>query len=190
MARATMAEIIAEMRRLASAGTVDHTVAGVSYWTDDQLQDVADAHARDYRRVPLTALAQYIDGGYVYKEYPIPIERARTRLERDAVVRTSDGATPPTYNIRWARGVVEFDADTGPSTFYLDARGINIYAAVADIWEQKAGLVANKTDWSSDNHRVQASQEYAHCMAQAEKYRALAGTGIAIARRVRTDERY
>ena len=40
--RDTMAELIADLRALTDAGTSDYTVGGVSYWSDQQLQDALD----------------------------------------------------------------------------------------------------------------------------------------------------
>ena len=38
MARAGMANLITEMRVLCQAGTADYSVAGVAYFSDDQIQ--------------------------------------------------------------------------------------------------------------------------------------------------------
>lgn len=195
MARATMAEIIAEVRRLSNVGTADSTVGGVTYWTDDQIQDVIDKHVREFRRTTLSPLSSYIDGQTIYKDYPIPIKNTDYRIEREGsgggfAIRTGTGTTAPEYTVSWSRGIVSFTADTGGDAFYLDCRAYNIWSAIADIFEAKAAMVSGGVDWSTDNHDIKASQEYAHYMAMAERYRKMAGDNVAVVRRVRTDERY
>lgn len=195
MARTTMAEIIAEVRRLTNAGTADVVVASVTYWTDDQLQDVIDRHVIEYRREGLTPLSNYINGATTYTDYPLHIQKGDVRIEREGsgggfAIRTSAGATAPTYTVSWARGMVVFASDTGGDTFYLDCRAFDIYGAVADVFEAKAGLLAGAVDWSSDNHDIKASQEYQHYMERANYYRGMSGGGVVMARRIRTDERY
>lgn len=194
MARATMAEIIEEVRRLANAGTADTTLAGVTYWSDDQLQEIAERHGREFRRVALSPLSTYVDGATEYKDYPLPIHD-NYRIEREGVdsgfaIRTASGTTPPSYTISWSRRMVTFASNTNGVAFYLDCRAYNVYSAVADVYEAKAGFVSAGVDWSSDNHNIKASQEHAHYKAEAMRYRAMSGGLVTMARRVRTDERY
>lgn len=194
MARATMAEIIEEVRRLANAGTADTALAGVTYWTDDQLQEIVERHGREFRRVTLSPLSTYVDGATEYKDYPMPIHDDY-RIEREGsgggfAIRTSSGTTAPAYTISWSRRMVTFDADTGGDAFYLDCRAYNVYSAVADVFEAKASFVSAGVDWSSDNHNIRASQEHDHYMTMAKRFRAMSGNLVTMARRVRTDERY
>lgn len=195
MARATMAEIITEVRRLANAGTADSTVGTVTYWSDDQLQAVIDAHVRDVKRMPIFSTPAYIDGAYVYTEYHIPLSTSDWRIEREGsgggfALRDSDGATAPSYTVNFSAHRITFDADTGADTFYLDCRAYDIWLAIAEIYEAKAGMVAGGVDWSSDNHNIKSSQEYQHYMAMADKYRKMSGALVRMSVRRRTDERY
>jgi hypothetical protein len=190
-----MAEIIQEVRRLANAGTADSVVGTVTYWTDNQIQDVIDRHVREFRRMALSPLTTYIDGATTYTDYQIPIKKDDYRIEREGAgggfaLLTSSGETAPSYTVSWSRGMVNFTANTGGDAFYLDCRAYNIWSAVADIFEAKAGMVSGRVDWSSDNHDIKASQEYQHYMDMAKKYRLMAGNVVGMSRKVRTDERY
>ena len=53
--RDTMAELIADLRALTDAGTSDYTVGGVSYWSDQQLQDALDGRRQAVRFIEMSA---------------------------------------------------------------------------------------------------------------------------------------
>ena len=69
MARTTMATLITSLRGLTQAGINDYTVSGLSYWTDNQLQDVLDAHREDVYRAPMYAVQVYNGGSVEYHDY-------------------------------------------------------------------------------------------------------------------------
>ena len=65
MARSGMSALLTEFRGLAEAGTSEYSVAGPSYWSDDQLQDVLDIHRRDVIFEPLQMYPVQIAGGSI-----------------------------------------------------------------------------------------------------------------------------
>lgn len=193
MARATMASLIAEIRRVCNAGDSDSIIAGVTYWSDDQIEEILERHSRDFRRVPISALRNYIDGASTYTDYLIPISQETYRIERDGngggfAVRTTNGEAPPAYTVSWGRNMIIFSADTGGDTFYIDCRAYDINNAIADVYEAKAGFVSDVVDFKSDNHDIKARQEYDGYMAKAQYYRQIGGAMVGFSKRIRTDE--
>ncbi len=192
--RATMAKLITRLRALTEAGVEDYELAGDTYWTDPQLQDALDGQRQDWRLVPLEAMPELgSDGLYDYLDYKIPPEIGRDFEEAGSgsifAVKKSDGTliSSSDYSVNYAAGMIRFTADQAATVFYLDARTFNLNAAARWVWEQKAAHAAAGVDWQSDNHRISASQEYEHCMEQAERFRKL-GSGIQSVKLVRTDE--
>ena len=189
-----MAALIAEVRRLAHAGLDEHTLGITTYWTDDQLQERLDRYRKSYRRVDLEALPEYTDGGYVYKEYPIPLGDEGVWLERGSAtvdaaagfaIRDSAGGSAPANTVNWEARVITFGGDQAAEVYYLDARVYDVYRAAADVWEDKAGFYEDEVDWQSDNHRFADSQKAAHAREKAEALRRQSGAGVS--RLVRTD---
>ena len=193
-AREGMVELISRVRQDAHAGTADHTVGGVVYWSDDQLQDLLDRTRETHKRVPLYSEPEYVDGANVYLEYPLPdamewIERQGT--DSGWALRDGDGSAigTATYSVNYGARMVTFDADTNNDIYYLDARTYDMYSVVADVWDSKAGFYESNVDWSSDNHRVSNSQKWSHAKAMAEKFRKMGKSAIQLIQRVRVDTR-
>lgn len=192
--RATMARLITRLRALTEAGVEDYELAGDTYWTDPQLQDALDGQRQDYRLVPLEPLPELgTDGLYDYLDYSIPREIGRDFEEAGSgsifAVKKSDGTVVSSadYSVNYPAGMIRFNADQAGTFFYLDCRTFNLNAAARWVWEQKAAHAAAGVNWSSDNHRIDAGQEYEHCMAMAERFRKL-GSGFQTLKLVRTDE--
>lgn len=191
--RATMAELITELRALTDAGADDHQIGGVTFWSDQQLQDVLDRNRTTIRREALQPDGEYNAGAWLYYDYPIPaelgaIERAGTG--GGFALRDASGNDAPAHTINYAAGVITFDDDTGGDVYYLDCRGYDMNAAAAAVWEQKAGFVAASVDWKADNHAISASQEHDHCMERARHFRSRAGGGVQVIEFFRSDENF
>src|SRR5690349_12773652 len=70
MARSGMDSVIAQVRQLSAAGTGDYTVAGLSYWTDDQLQTHLDRTRAELWAEPLEVIPRQTGPGtVVYTEF-------------------------------------------------------------------------------------------------------------------------
>lgn len=183
-ARTTMAALILRLRGLAQAGLNDYTVAGVTYWTDGQLQDVLDAHRKDVYNHPLYVVEGYEGGTAVYKEYHSGLTDLEATSGGTAIFYITDGVGAnigtalytPDYN----RGVVTFAADTGGLTYYLYGRTYDLNAAAAEVWRTKAGQYAMAVNFSTDNHRIDRGKIIENCFAMADHYDRLSGSNTVI----------
>jgi hypothetical protein len=190
MARSGMANLITQLRAHTHAGTADYTLAGVSYWTDDQLQDILDGQRQTHtavRLLPVTEVAA--DGSHITQEYHLPphlrhVEEAGTASGWR--VYQADGSDAPTHTVNYAAGVVAFAADTDNLAVYLACRTYHMHLAAAAVWEKKAAAAVDAVDWATDGQNIRAEQEYAHCTMMAAYFRMLAGP--ATSRLVRRDE--
>lgn len=54
----------------------------------------------------------------------------------------------------------------------------DLNAAAAAGWEAKAGRLSDRFDVSTDGSALQRSQLHAHCLAQADRYRARIASGV------------
>jgi hypothetical protein len=59
---------------MTNAGTADYSVAGATYWSDDQLEDRLDHHRKEFREIPLYATPKLSSGTYTYTEYRLPLD--------------------------------------------------------------------------------------------------------------------
>jgi len=192
--RAGVVNLLRTLRGITDAGSGDYVLAGETYWSDRQLQDQLDAQRKDWRRVALIAQPELgSDGAYDYFDYKIPLEIGVNFEEAGTgsiwAVKTTAGAVISTsdYAVNYPAGVIRFTADQAGASFYLDCRTFNLNAAARAIWEMKAAHAAAGVQWRTDNHQVNAEQEYEHCMQQAERFRKL-GAGIRMITMRRTDE--
>ncbi len=189
MSRAGMATLIGEVRVLCNVGTADYSVAGTSYYTDDQIQALLDEHRMTWKHVQLEPIPDAESGSYTYTEYQIPaplrfFEEAGTasgwKLEDSAAGSVNSSSYTTNYKAR----LITFTNDTAGLDYYLDCRTYDVYKTAGEIWEQKASFVANAVDWSSDNHDLKSSQEHKHCLAMAKKYKNMGGMQFSRFRRL------
>lgn len=180
MARSTMVDLIETLRGMTQAGQADYTVAGVSYWSDDQLQAVLDRHRLDVHHELLRSVESWQGGGSVayydyYSEHgSFEHTGGGTAL---FIVEDSTGTNAGTalWTADYSRGQVTFSADTKGIRYYLSGRSYDLNGAAADVWRQKASQVAlTGYSWSTDNMRVDKSSVQAAYFAQARVFDALA----------------
>ena len=190
MARAGMANLIGVVRRLTNAGTADHTVAGTTYFTDDQIQYELDKYRTTVKRRDIVSQPEYVDGDYQYLEYPLHPLRNFEENDTDSgwALRDNAGSAIGTalYSVNYEAAIITFGADQDAETYYLDARVYDVNRAAADIWEMKASFYEALVDWSSDNHSIKQSQQADYARKMAAKYRSLSGGNFV--RRHRVDE--
>ena len=189
MARSGMAELIQRLRALTATGTADYTVGTVSYWTDDQLEDVLDRRRTDLRRDPLT-LEPLLDGGTTrYYDYYFARENVEGTASGTAAwrVENSNGSTigASNYSLNIDSRVISFTTDTLGTAYYLSGRAYDMERAAADVWEQKAADVADRFDLEIDNHNMKRSQLYDHYMKMATQFKRRAKP--VVGRMVRSD---
>lgn len=188
MARDGMANLIALVRQHANVGTADATIGGVAYWTDDQIQAMLDR--TQVRRYACDLV--YLDDSET--DYRLPassawIERAGSASGWQVYNSAGSAVGTADYSVNYDAGIITFPTAQNGAGYTLDFREYELYGVVADVWEQKAGTVAQQVNWSSDNHRVEAGKKADMALEMARKYRAMAGGGgVVFARRVRVDE--
>lgn len=192
MARAGMANLITELRRLTNAGSADAVVAGGTYWSDNQLQGELDRTRQTHYFAEMLPVAQYTGGSYTYLDYAFPREISRPVEEagsasRFAVLNSSGSAIGTgDYTVNYDARMVTFTANQEGYMRYLDADAFDVNKAAAAVWRVKASFAANRVGWSSDNHSVQAQQEYEHCLKMAERFESEGG--LTVGEFFRTDE--
>jgi hypothetical protein len=191
MARSTLANLIAELRGHTAAGTADHTIGGVTFWSDDQLQTELDRVRTDYMLLPLRTIQTWEAGVSRYYDYEIPRETGVFFEEKGSgsgFALYGANATEVTtgFTVNYQARRITFAADQAGAAYQLNIRAFDLYTAAAAVWEKKAGMYAVQFDWESDNHKISASQLHRNALAMVAKYRTMgrAKTG----RFVRPDE--
>lgn len=193
MARSGMAEIISQVRQLASCGESDYAAGGVTYWTDDQLQTHLDRVRTEIWDEPIYAVPLVNSGGTAeYKEYRVPWQWLESTTGGTSVfyLRDSTGARIGTanYTVDYAYGRVAFGADQAGSVRYVTARSYDVYEAAARVWEAKAGHVAERFDFTADGATFHASQLIRQYREMAAQMRAQSPMGgIRTGKLVRND---
>lgn len=182
--REGMSALVSKLRGLCAVGPSDYQIGSQTYWSDDQLEAVLDSTARPYKGIRLLALPAFADGAWRTLDYVIPMEAGADFEAPGAgsgfALRDSGGAEvpPAAYSLNLPARRITFNADQGGAAFTLDARAYNVHVAAAAVWEQKAAHAAGEVSWGADNHRVDAGQEYEHCLTMARHYRRLAGVYV------------
>lgn len=174
-ARAGMANLILELRRLVNEPTADT-------YSDEKLQAALDRYRRTVKRACLVPLSDYSAGSFTYTEYPIPSSVGNWLEENQTgsgwALRDSNGTTAPSYTVNYYARMITFAADTTGTEYYLDCRAYEMYHAAADLWEEKAAAVAASVDWKSDNHEIKGSQEHTNYLRKAQQFREMAGPAV------------
>lgn len=191
-ARVGMANLINRLRALCNAGTADTTVAGTTFWSDDQLQDRLDETRIEWRSMALEAIPT-ADNPHQYFDYAFPavvgkyFEEAGTGsgfAVRDA---SENVVTSSLYTVNYEARLVTFNANQNSASYSVDLRSYSLYEAAAGIWREKAAFTSNKVTWSSDNHKIDAGAQYDRCMQMAKEMQRKAGA-IKSGRFFRDDE--
>lgn len=162
MARSGLANAIKELRNMCNAGTADYTLSAVTYWSDDQLQQVLDQYRTDFREA-LEMMPTYTGGSVIYKEFYFSnpwVEHA----ESGSVawrVETSDGigtAGTADYSVNYHARNITFNSDQAGTIWMLHGRKFDIFKAAAHVWRHKASSYGAVYDVSTDNHSLKRSQ--------------------------------
>lgn len=189
MARTSLIPLITRLRQFTSAETNEFTLDGHSYFSDDHLAAVLEAHSTYHHRAALYPIGEFVDGEMRYQRYPLPyymiwIEGAGAGSAYGVVDGTGASAPPHTFDDDLRQ--IIFDAPTDGRTYYLSAHGYDLHRASASIWRQKAAHLAKRVSFSVDGQAVSASDYHAHCLQMARYYEAL--TGASMVRRLRVDD--
>jgi hypothetical protein len=189
-ARAGMTTMIQRLRSMTNTTPTDMTLNGVTYWSDDHLQTELDGQRTTWLQVPLIPRPEVVNGATVTKQYDMPpyigepVEESGT--DSGFAVRDGSGVDLTGYTVNYAARTITFSADQGGKTVYLNCRTYDLNRVASVIWRRKAAFVYANVDWSSDNHALNTSQEYAHCLEMAVHYALLAG--VRVVPMLRTDQ--
>lgn len=169
MARTGMANPILKLRQLAAAGTADYALAGVTFWTDDQLQSILDQHREDIFSQRLEIVPTVTGGTTHYYDYyctPGDYEQGTAAFQ---VTDSLGNAVTPTIN--YEAGHLSFGTtDQGGTVYYLTGRMFDMSAAAAHVWRSKAAHVADAYDFSADGHSMSRSQMQRQYLEMANVY--------------------
>jgi hypothetical protein len=182
MARTTMTVLISELRGLTNAGTADYSIAGVDYWSGNQLEAILDANRIDLYREGLFMVPRHVSGGDV--EYYEHLSRWNNYEETDGgtavfVIEDAQGNDQGTalWSADYLNGKITFVSDTAGITYYLTGRSYDLYGAAAEVWRRKSSQIAagaSGFDWSSDNMSVRRSQQVTQAKDMTNYYSGLA----------------
>ncbi len=169
--REGMTAPISRLRFLGDCAT-DDLFNDVTYWTDEQLQDILDMNTVQSQRIKLVEDLRYTDGSLDWKvqRFKLPVNYD---MERTAIVVDQYGYTvsDTLYTLNYLTQVVTFTTLPTRGTYYLECNQIDMYEAVADVWDKKASQRTNYIVIKGGNNRFEHSQEYEHCVDMAKHYR-------------------
>ncbi len=188
-ARTGMDNLINKLRARSDAGTADYVSGGITFWTDDQLQEILDENRSDVIREPLELHPEQIGGSAVYFSYSWSRRWAEEAASGTAIWRVDDSAGSligtASYTPEYGAQTLRFTANTGGSAYFLTYRAFDMDRAAADVWEQKAASVATRFDIKTDNHDLKRSQLAQQYRDMAAQFRRRAGAKVS--QRVRDD---
>lgn len=179
MARYGMSRNIRKVRQMCNLGSADYTINGVTYWTDEQVQDVIDRYRMTVYQEHLTRKYDITDGTVEYYDYywrHPNVEQYGTANPEAWHLETGGGSAVGTasYTVNYESRHIRFSSDTGGEFYQLSYRTYDLDRAAAEIWDYKAAQVAERFDVSSDNHRLLASQLISQYSKMADAFRAQA----------------
>jgi hypothetical protein len=174
-----MSNLIGRLRALTNAGTADHSLAGVDYFSDQHLQDVLDGQATHVEGNPLRWLPDTVAGAATYRRAFLgyrDLEEAESGTECWLIADSSGNEQGTAgYTADYITGMVRFDADQGGSAYYWTGRSYDLNSAAADVWQRKQAFYASAYDFESDAQAFKRSQLYKQAVEQERLLRERAG---------------
>lgn len=193
-ARTGMAQLISDLRVLTEAGTAEWTLGTISFWDDDQIQNVLDKHVVEFVFSPMKAITTYAtDGSLLYNDYQIDYENVEQTTDGTSVFYIQNGSFEnigtALYTPNYRRGRFTFTTNTqGTASFYATGRSYDLNAAAAEVWRIKANHASASFDFDTDNTSVKKSQIYEHYRERAEYFEAMSKGGVRTAWLTRSDD--
>lgn len=165
--RAGMAQLITELRRMGACGTADFAVAGVTYWTDAQLQTALDKRRERVHREAIAARDWFESSEtFVYQLRKMPLEGTASGTAWFAITDLYDNVVT-NYTLDQLNGQITFNNDTDGDTFWVKYHVYDLERTAADVWTEKATLNVGGFDWESDNMKVTRSRSQINELAMA-----------------------
>ena len=185
--RPGMDSIISTLRGYANASQSDYTLVGsggtVTYFSDQQLQDILDRNREAFIYENVEAQTPYLvaGGSHEWKVYDIGKQNIERTTGGTAIFYLQDSAgtvvDSSEYSVDYHNGIVTFGTNTEGKPYYATGASYDVYGAASDVWTMKANNVAVSFDFATDNHNIKRSQVYAQYIQQSEYYRLLSKKG-------------
>lgn len=154
-----MQPLIDYVRRHGAAAT-DDEFFGVTYWTDEQLQDILDSIS-SWSAVKLVQVSNTI-----YK----PDMRNNFWIESDTIRLLDTKLNELDTSFTYTPGLNELTiAQEGD--YVILARMFNMWEALADLWLRKAEQRFDSINFKAGNNKMNLEEEYEHCIKNYELYR-------------------
>jgi hypothetical protein len=177
MARASMSNLIDDLRALANAGTADYSIGATAYFSDDHMQSALERHATIYDFEFMEPFAQRSGAGWVYKIFDSHI----ANWEDTPQIYDGNGNEVTTgFTVNYQTGRVTFATDQTGIARMISGTAYNVNLAAADVWRQKAAYYADAYDLSTDNHSLSRSQLAAQAKERASYFSAIGRAGQSI----------
>lgn len=162
--RASLLQATRFLRQYGNASNTD-VFEGVTYWSDDQLEAILDTLGK---RVRVRLNASTSDN----TTFVIDLPRHYRLDTATLVVYTSGGTVVSTsYTLEQGRGELVFTEVLANDYYYVEVLAINMWEALAELWEQKANQRVHYIDFKAGSNKVNLQQEYTHCVDRGRYYR-------------------
>lgn len=179
--RTGMINLIQELRSLTDSVLNETEVNGVSYWTDEQLQDILDDNSESVLDTPLTARPAYYNGVYEYKRFYIPYRWIEEPITDETLLLTESNTffivdsygvevSPLSYVYNKRQNYIEFTSGQTVLSFFLRANVIDLYRSASQVWQQKASHRYQLVKYKAGQHQIDEDSEYKHCLERATYY--------------------
>ena len=168
-----------ELTTAPASGTAVAVEYRQAQWTDDELQDALDSHATFVRDQQLTWLADTVTGGSIeYHRAALgyrDVEGTASGTAYWRVVDSTGSAAPTDYTLYPLLGQVYWASDRDGTAYYWTGYSYDLWAAAGDVWERKAGALADWYSFAAGDQRHERQQAYEHCRTQAKECRSRTG---------------
>lgn len=182
--REGMTYIIALIRQFGHVDVDDMTLGGITYWSDEQLEEIADRHLYP-TLIPL--LPKQVVGRTIYTlDAPRHYYGEQNVYTDDVLTGVNllvfnQSKTPVSTAFEYApnRNMFTFTTDLSADyKYYVQGNFINLYEALAELWGLKASQRFDYISFKGGDNKMDMDQEFNHCKQQEQHYRNL------IARRI------
>jgi hypothetical protein len=169
--REGMTQIVALIRQYGHVTTNDMTLGAVTYWTDEQLEAIADMHSV---RIT-TALTPVQTVGRTLYKLATP-SHYYAELSTVVMLDGSKNIVTTEYTYNLLKQEVTFTSDLDENTaYYMEGSFTYFYDAMADLWGQKARQRYDYIAFKGGDNKMEHDQEYMHCKAEERHYMNLIG---------------